>query len=329
MQRFIRYLYEYEQRRRARNAGFVKVEEGTDRCTIHIHAKGLKLDETKNMELFLLVETGRGIEKIPQGRIQSSDPTMNVKFVYGREDLPNEDMYDHVGGVLLEDGTKRRYMATWEGVQAEAGQIPTYRPDYMPETSMQEEPVSEEPIQEESRSEESRSEEPGPEEPRSEEPISEGMIPKEQVSEEPIEIAMGSPAQMVEELSSVVRSEGVFDNGEKRTVVKHKCRAEKIQRNDLVKLARCEWQLANNRFLLHGYYNYHHLVFIEDGKQVLLGVPGIFHEKEAAAAEGYGFGTFVANEELDMRSDLNEPVDEENFGYWTRPVKRIRVENMY
>lgn len=316
MQRFIRYLYEYEQRRRARNVGFVKVEEGTDRCTIHIHAKGLRMGETKDMELFLLVETGRGIEKIPQGEIQSSDPTMNVKFVYGREDLPNEDMYDHVGGVLLEDGTKSRYMATWEGVQAEAGQIPTYRPDYMPEDKMPEERKPEEEMPEERLPEERMPEERMPEE----------RMPEER---ETNEIAMESPAQMVEELSPAVRSEGVFDNGEKQTVMKHRYRAEKIQRNDLVKLARCEWQLANNRFLLHGYYNYHHLVFIEDGKRMLLGVPGIFHEKEAAAAEGYGFGTFVANEELDLRSDLNEPVDEENFGYWTRPVKRIRVENMY
>ena len=57
-------------------------------------------------------------------------------------------------------------------------------------------------------------------------------------------------------------------------------RCTKIQRNDLAVLPRCEWKWANNSFLLHGYYNYHHLAFIDDGEKFRLGVPGIYHPQE-------------------------------------------------
>lgn len=41
MRRFIRYLYEYEQEKKMRNVGFVKVEQDVDQCVIHVHRKGL------------------------------------------------------------------------------------------------------------------------------------------------------------------------------------------------------------------------------------------------------------------------------------------------
>ena len=58
-------------------------------------------------------------------------------------------------------------------------------------------------------------------------------------------------------------------------------------------LPRCEWRVANNSFLLHGYYNYHYLILLEEENQMWLGVPGIYHRKEAKAAEVFGFTVTV------------------------------------
>ena len=60
-------------------------------------------------------------------------------------------------------------------------------------------------------------------------------------------------------------------------------RCIKIQRRDIAQLKRCEWRLANNSFLLHGYYSYHHLLLIQEGEKCWLGVPGIYHPREAQA----------------------------------------------
>ena len=54
----------------------------------------------------------------------------------------------------------------------------------------------------------------------------------------------------------------------------------KIMREDMKKLSQKNWYLANNSFLLHGYYNYRHLLLITDEGKRYLGVPGIYHRRE-------------------------------------------------
>ena len=70
--------------------------------------------------------------------------------------------------------------------------------------------------------------------------------------------------------------------------------------NDLGELARGEWKLANNSFLLHGYYNYHHLLLIEEGDDCILGVPGIYHRRERQAQSALVFWNF--GKQKDCRS---------------------------
>ena len=102
-------------------------------------------------------------------------------------------------------------------------------------------------------------------------------------------------------------------------------RCTKIQRQDLSRLIRREWQLANNSFLLHGYYNYHHLAFLQEGENLYLGVPGVYSEKERRAAQAFGFPGFVNYEEEMLDLPEGEKEDRADFGYWCRQVHQIRV----
>jgi len=97
---------------------------------------------------------------------------------------------------------------------------------------------------------------------------------------------------------------------------------EKIQRQGLSRLPRREWRIANNSFLLHGFYNYHHLLYVEEEGNVLIGVPGIFHEKEQEAARAFGFPEFrrLTNNEIPLEE--NERNTYEDFGYWCRQIPR-------
>ena len=99
------------------------------------------------------------------------------------------------------------------------------------------------------------------------------------------------------------------------------CSYEKIQRQDLSRLPRKEWRLANNNFLLHGYYNYHHLLYIQEEEKLWIGVPGIFHPKEKVAAESFGFPEFrrIENDEVELLPE--EKNSTEDFGYWCRQVE--------
>lgn len=99
-------------------------------------------------------------------------------------------------------------------------------------------------------------------------------------------------------------------------------RYQKIQRKDIAQLRRCEWKLANNSFLLHGCYNYHHLLLIEEGDSCWLGIPGIYHPREAQAAEAFGFPRFVRVGDDVVEWGPDEKNEEEDFGYWCRQVRR-------
>lgn len=98
-------------------------------------------------------------------------------------------------------------------------------------------------------------------------------------------------------------------------------KVRKIQRKDMACLPRCEWRHANNSFLIHGYYNYHHLILTVRDDRLKLGVPGVYHPQEEKAAESFGFPEFIPAEELDLKLTDEEKNDREKFGYWCRDIR--------
>lgn len=97
---------------------------------------------------------------------------------------------------------------------------------------------------------------------------------------------------------------------------------EKIQRKDLARLPRREWRLANNNFLLHGFYNYHHLLWIEEDGELYIGVPGVNHAREIQAAQVFGFTQFRNFENMDLQLSEDEMNPGDDFGYFCRRIKR-------
>ena len=61
-------------------------------------------------------------------------------------------------------------------------------------------------------------------------------------------------------------------------------------------LLQAEYRLfQSNQFLMHGYYNYRHLILFrkkDEADEYWLGVPGIYHEREKMAARMFGFEKF-------------------------------------
>lgn len=70
----------------------------------------------------------------------------------------------------------------------------------------------------------------------------------------------------------------------------------RMELSDLEKFPK-KWKgLENNHFLLHGYYQYHHLLLVQlsgaKGEQYAVGVPGEFRYRDQYMAETFGFSTF-------------------------------------
>lgn len=90
----------------------------------------------------------------------------------------------------------------------------------------------------------------------------------------------------------------------------------RIEPKDIGMLPMELWGLGNNSFLLHGYYSYRHLIFArvndKTGQNYILGVPGIYHNREKFMAKMFGFENFKCAKRKPQRTG--------EFGYWYIPV---------
>ena len=87
----------------------------------------------------------------------------------------------------------------------------------------------------------------------------------------------------------------------------------KLEPKDFVIMQGKYQHLVNNSFLLHGFYNYRYLILgKEQGKEIYLGVPGVFYEREKMVALMFGFEAF------DCEGGNTRPG---GFGYYLRRVE--------
>ncbi len=263
MKRFIRYLYEYEQGKRTRNVGFVKVECDYEVCTVHVHGRGLRLGNNRKLALYLFYEEKGQCIGIWQGDTENVNPAVNYRLRFTPEDTKSPENFNKIKGVILEGVDGEKYAAVWDDMPVNVNQMKIW----------EKEPAKESPIVE---------------------------------------------AELEETQTKEIQAEGI--QSEKKELKKN-MKVTKIQRKELVKLPRCEWKLSNNSFLLHGYYNYHHLVLIEQDDLWRLGVPGIYHENENKAAAAFGFFEFISIKELQVSLEEEENDENEQFGYWCRQIR--------
>lgn len=93
----------------------------------------------------------------------------------------------------------------------------------------------------------------------------------------------------------------------------HDCEILTIKPQDIGILPRENWVYGNNSFLLHGYYNYRHLILARlenpgGEPRYLLGVPGHYFSNEKNLASMFGFPHFVLAKK--------QPEEDGRFGYW-------------
>lgn len=216
------YLYEYQNGKRIRNLGFMKIEKQMDKCMIQIYAKNL----------------------------------------------------DDIQGIIFRKGNDEKYIGGWEAEMLPVEEIKR-------DASAVEETTQDVPAQEKQ------------EQPQCGTPVAEQHQCNMPAAEHPEEDTYIQPRDVI---------------------------FKKIQRQDLSRLPRKEWRLANNSFLLHGFYNYHHLLYIEENGDIWIGVPGIYHEKEKMAAKSFGFSHFRRVVDVDVQLEEHETNTFEDFGYWCRQI---------
>lgn len=256
MKRFIRYLYEYEDGRRLRNVGFVRVDQEESKTTLQIHGKGLDAGkEGRKFKIYLFFTEEKNCMGIYMGEIEEDSPVLNYEFGYTPDDTVTSEHYNRINGMILRDQDDRLYAAMWNEDATDICQMQVWERE-----------------------------------------------------QEEVEAPVSDNTE-----------EGCEETEENDT--SEKIPARKIQKKEMVMLPRCEWRLANNSFLIHGYYNYHHLILTVMDNRLKLGVPGVYYPEEAKAAENFGFPEFVNLKQLEVELAEDEQNRQETFGYWCREVR--------
>ena len=103
-----------------------------------------------------------------------------------------------------------------------------------------------------------------------------------------------------------------FDDDEMQSCVR-------IEPQDIGQLPIDARSIANNSFLLHGYYSYRHLVLMKTADKIhpayFIGVPGIYRNKDEFMAKMFGFELFKP---MSCKEDMTG-----EFGYWCVPITDI------
>lgn len=272
MQRFVTYIYEYEDGQKADNVGYAKIETRGERGQIEIHFLNGRIYRGKGEAAFLFAEKGKLIY-IPVGEFSIENGVGKGAFRFQTNILAGTAIpFAKIDGIYIADSENRKYLSLWKDVD-----ITDFTEDnfvkYSPGMAQTEESVED-------------SKQKQPDKDIQQEIINEA----EQESLHTMEIPMRNifPDYTMEEIWKN------FMKTKSPVQVNNRVSAIQIELNDLRELPKQYWYLGNNSFLLHGFFNYRHLLFgrLPEGKW-FIGVPGVYAAQEQVMASVFGFRGFM------------------------------------
>lgn len=343
--RFIAYFYEYIDGKKAGNAGFAKVELRSGMWRILFRLTVAHSPEPpvqvygfvreKGYLLGLLMGTMRsGNQMLEEWAYHAGNPIWHRK--YGFSDL---------AGIWIQCGDGNRYVTVWDDDPIEINRFVLELPEEIDEnpeeeavrnehvreaqnarkeaaaagtvpvsygkdiTEMQERQIEAAQLEEDGiytklarRSEEDAAR------MQEDENSPEKEMKKEMKKEEELEAHATSDSAAVALWDTIMHRRQPFEPFEDTQFGS----CFKIQPCDLVMLQRAGYQVGRSSFLLHGFYQYHHLLLCrqEDGSFVL-GIPGLQNPQERYMAQTFGFPDFKTAKWMDHGRQ---------FGYWYRTI---------
>lgn len=296
------YFDYIEQEEKRKNSGFAKLIHQSGQCRFSLNISGLYETDTKKCEICILQ---------PEGEVTLDEIFLQKgRCVYSRlftaeELLEKKIQYDTAYGIRIKIADNRYLLTKWKDYEpamapTPALKFPTEEQNPEPEPTQKKEEVEESQIPPEVQQ---TNQLITPETKGADTTTgSDGILNNERIP--------GSERisdDKWEQLKKVYPTVRPFDN-EKEYL--------SIEPKDFIILNREYQPMANNSFLLHGYYNYHHILLGKMGdtteEQFYLGVPGVFYDREKVVAVMFGFESFESGK---------EPVETGSFGYYMKKVE--------
>lgn len=344
-QRLVSYIYSYPEGVKGRNVGFAKALVHQGQFKLSISLRGVKTDSPEMFGIYMMVTDG-GYRLIKLGECLVKMGQMEYSGIFNPDNI-NETGYgfkDICGlAVAREDARYDCMMSMWKDEdvtpdmlvfsgmdakkQVEAGIVIKERMRQSEEKERGQQ-MSESVLAESLRSEPVR-----PELAESQTAESQTGVTAESVSDTATEDikAAGAAAKIPAETQHLQQKAHRADATQTDPFEKLFVRADYIDAFDddyfydcievspemLKCLNQNEIDIAGNSFLLHGYYNFRHILFGRvrdnlDNTKYFIGVPGMYCNRERYMASMFGFNNFKKSH----RSDYANPY----FGYWYQEI---------
>ena len=293
MERFITYMYAYENRTKGRNVGFVKVECRKDTCALEIHIRNLGRFSGKCRTYLLMDENVIGVEL---GTMIISYGQGQAIYYFDRNDIEQSGYrLEQVKAVRVECGSQEFLASCWS---EEAGNwIAQDISAFMKSENMQADNV-----------------------------VNSNMAQLNNVADQNTNGKQNNnmPHNSVYNLARANQQEsnaqfnpgyynsesGNLSQLENTASQSPQPQIDRIDLADIRRLFPTKQYYANNSFVIHGFMNYSHLIVKTEDNKKYLGVPGIYEKPEEMMAKLFGFTEFV-----DEKTH-SESQTEGAFGYW-------------
>ena len=307
MERFITYMYAYENRIKGRNVGFVKVECRKDTCALEIHIRNLGRFSGKCRTYLLMDENVIGVEL---GTMIISYGQGQAIYYFDRNDIEQSGYrLEQVKAVRVECGSQEFLASCWS---EEAGNwIAQDISAFMKSENMQADNV----LQLEKGANQNTNSTVNSN-------LHTGILQNESVQPNMAANNMPhnsvyNPARANQQESNAQFNPGYYNSEsgnlsqlENTASQSPQPQIDRIDLADIRRLFPTKQYYANNSFVIHGFMNYSHLIVKTEDNKKYLGVPGIYEKPEEMMAKLFGFTEFV-----DEKTH-SESQTEGAFGYW-------------
>lgn len=355
-QRLVSYIYSYPEGVKGRNVGFAKALVHQGQFKLNISLRGVKTDSPEMFGIYMMVTDG-GYRLIKLGECLVKMGQMEYSGIFNPDNINETGYgFKDICGLAVarEDARYDCMMSMWKDEdvtpdmlvfsgmdakkQVEAGIVIKERMRQSEEEERGQQ-MSESVLAESLRTEPVRPESTESQMTQAESPVSVGRpqtgvtaesVSVSDTSTEDIKVA-GVAAKIPAETQHLQQKAHRANATQTDPFEKLFVRADYIDAFDddyfydcievspekLKCLNQNEIDIAGNSFLLHGYYNFRHILFGRvrdnlDNTKYFIGVPGMYCNRERYMASMFGFNNFKKSH----RSDYANPY----FGYWYQEI---------
>ena len=261
--RWVSYIYHYENNIKKNNIGYARVETRGPKTKITIHINVLSV--TDPMDTYLFVRDGGKLEALLVGRVIMDKGVGQGVFTLNTQAINDtrHGMSD-IGGLIIGKDRSKFFASEWDEGEIDYDRITSKAGEQEKVDTEVIEEVTEQELLEEDLIEDKPIIE--------DKPVFEAKPVLEEVSNDKLEeVAEGDDSEVNSEedkdLNSKIEQAAEqmmeqfpqmypFEDDEMMSCVR-------IEPQDIGKLPIDTWILANNSFLLHGYYSYRHIVLMK------------------------------------------------------------------